>query len=69
MMASRSTGLAEDGSTALDATVGGMQWGFAVGAVLAVGVLVVAIFMPGRVPGATGHGPAPIDEGELDAVA
>ena len=66
-MSSRATSLAEGGAQPVDALVGGMRWGFAVGAILAVAVLVVAIFMPGRLPGGgTGHGPAPLDEGELE---
>ncbi len=67
VMSSRATSLAEGGAQPVDALVGGMRWGFAVGAILAVAVLVIAIFMPGRLPGGgTGHGPAPRDEGELE---
>ncbi|HET7688799.1 MAG TPA: MDR family MFS transporter [Nocardioidaceae bacterium] len=76
VVSSRSASLSDDGRTAVDATVGGLQWGFAVGAILAVAIVVIAFVMPGRVAGGTGHGhgatpagPASLDEGELDAVS
>jgi DHA2 family lincomycin resistance protein-like MFS transporter len=50
VMSSRSTTLTEDGATPIDALVGGMKWGFGIGALIAVVVLCVAIVMPGRLP-------------------
>jgi DHA2 family lincomycin resistance protein-like MFS transporter len=72
VMSSRATSLAESGSTPTDAAVGGMAWGFAVGAAFAVVVALIAVFMPGKLPsgaGGHGHGPAPLDEGELELLA
>jgi DHA2 family lincomycin resistance protein-like MFS transporter len=48
VMAFRSNNLLDDGVTAAVARAGGMRWGFAVGAVLAVAVLAIAVVMPGR---------------------
>ncbi|WP_341927916.1 MDR family MFS transporter [Nocardioides psychrotolerans] len=48
VMASRQDSLLEGGRAPLEALVGGMRWGFGVGAVLAVLVVVVALAMPGR---------------------
>ncbi|MBS43018.1 MAG: MFS transporter [Nocardioides sp.] len=58
VMAFRTTGLLDDGAAFLEARAGGMDWGFAVGAALAVGVLVLAVLMPGRPEGHEGHGDA-----------
>ena len=52
VMTSRSASLAEDGSSAADAMLGGMQWAFAVGAVVSVLVVVLALVLPGRLPAA-----------------
>jgi DHA2 family lincomycin resistance protein-like MFS transporter len=48
VMSWRAAALAEGGADRLPALVGGMQWAFAVGAVLSVLVLVLAIRLPGR---------------------
>ena len=48
VMSSRATSLAQDGVDQAHALVGGMQWAFAVGAVLSVAVLGLAFLLPGR---------------------
>jgi DHA2 family lincomycin resistance protein-like MFS transporter len=48
VMTWRTGHLAEGGADRLDALVGGMQWGFGVGALLAVAVLVLACRLPRR---------------------
>jgi MFS transporter, DHA2 family, lincomycin resistance protein len=48
MMTWRTGHLAEGGADRLDALVGGMQWGFGVGALLAVAVLLLACRLPRR---------------------
>ena len=59
VMAARETGLLDDGVNALEAQVGGMQWGFGVGAIRAVVVVAIAVVMPGRLPeGSAEAGPA-----------
>ncbi|MGA8256700.1 MAG: MDR family MFS transporter [Nocardioides sp.] len=50
VMSARETGLLDDGLPALEARVAGMEWGFGVGAILAVVVVAVALLMPGRLP-------------------
>lgn len=50
VVTARSTSLGSAGADELHALVGGMRWGFGVGAVLAVVVLVVALLMPNRLP-------------------
>jgi DHA2 family lincomycin resistance protein-like MFS transporter len=50
VVSSRETGLLADGADEIAARVGGTQWGFAVGAILAVVVVAIAVIMPGRVP-------------------
>jgi len=47
-MAFRTTALARAGAGDLVARAGGMRWGFAVGAVLAVALVTVSLFMPGH---------------------
>ncbi|HSV40888.1 MAG TPA: MDR family MFS transporter [Nocardioidaceae bacterium] len=69
VVTARSTSLADGGSSAVDATVGGLQWGFGIGAILAVALVAIALVMPGRVPGATGHAPVSDEDDELEAVA
>ncbi|MDO9457280.1 MDR family MFS transporter [Nocardioides sp.] len=49
VLTARSTSQAEAGADGLHALVSGMRWGFGVGAVLGVAVLVLALMMPGRV--------------------
>lgn len=73
VMTARTTSLAKDGSAPLDAMVGGMQWAFGLGAAISVLVLVVAIFLPGRLPAGASHGHGPADADpealpELDAL-
>jgi len=48
VLSARESGLLDDGVSAIDARVGGMQWGFGVGAIIAIAVVAVAIVMPGR---------------------
>lgn len=48
VLAARTTGLLEGGADAAAAQVGGMQWAFGVGAIIALGVLALALVMPGR---------------------
>lgn len=57
VMAARNSSLVADGATELEAQVGGTQWGFGVGAVLAVVVVAVAVVMPGRLPSSAGVAP------------
>ncbi len=53
VMAFRQSSLLDDGAGQVAAQVGGAQWGFGVGAVLAVVVVAVALVMPGRLPADT----------------
>ena len=48
VMSWRAAGLAPGGAAPLDALVGGMHWAFGVGAVLSVGILVLALRLPNR---------------------
>ena len=48
VLSARESSLLADGVDAVSAHVGGMRWGFGVGAVLAVVVLALAFVMPGR---------------------
>ena len=48
VLSARESGLLDDGFSAIDARVGGMQWGFGVGAIIAIAVVAVAVVMPGR---------------------
>ena len=50
VVSSRETGLLADGAGEIAARVGGTQWGFGVGAILAVVVVAIAVLIPGRVP-------------------
>ncbi|WP_148613859.1 MDR family MFS transporter [Nocardioides rubriscoriae] len=56
VLTARSTSLLDSGSDGVHALVGGMRWGFGVGAVLGVAVLVLALLMPGRVTAQDGAG-------------
>ncbi|MEP6814767.1 MAG: MDR family MFS transporter [Marmoricola sp.] len=58
VLSSRSAALARGGADRLHALVGGMQWAFAVGAVLSLGVLALAFLLPGR--------PVPMAPAEAD---
>jgi MFS transporter, DHA2 family, lincomycin resistance protein len=48
VMSWRATDLVDGGAAPLDALVGGMRWAFAVGALLSVAVLLLALRLPGR---------------------
>ena len=48
VVASRQSSLLADGAGEVAARVGGNQWGFGVGAALAVVVVAIALVMPGR---------------------
>lgn len=50
VMAARESSLLADGVEELEAQVGGMEWGFAFGAICAVAVLALAFVMPNRLP-------------------
>ncbi|CAN5260103.1 DHA2 family efflux MFS transporter permease subunit [soil metagenome] len=50
VVASRQASLLDAGASQVEASVGGNQWGFAVGAILAVLVVAIALVMPGRLP-------------------
>ena len=50
VLTARSAARVEDGADPLQALVGGMRWGFGVGAVLGLAVLALALLMPGRLP-------------------
>ena len=49
-MSWRAAGLVDGGATPLDALVGGMRWAFGIGALISVGVLVLAFQLPDRAP-------------------
>lgn len=57
IMENRTTHLEEAGSAPGDAFVGGLQWAFAAGAVMAVVVAALALLLPARVE-SEGHAPA-----------
>ena len=50
ILSSRAASLAADGATPAAALVGGLQWAFALGAVIAVAVVVLALLLPRRAP-------------------
>ena len=50
VMSWRAAGLVDGGATPLDALVGGMRWAFGIGALISVGVLVLAFQLPDRAP-------------------
>jgi DHA2 family lincomycin resistance protein-like MFS transporter len=52
VMTARANSLADGGSGPADALLGGMQWAFAVGAVISVLIIVFALLLPGRLPAA-----------------
>ncbi|WP_137293821.1 MDR family MFS transporter [Nocardioides dongxiaopingii] len=58
VLSAREDSLLAGGADAVAAHVGGMRWGFGVGAVLAVVVLVLAFLMPSRLP-SRDEAPAP----------
>lgn len=71
VMTSRTSSLAEGGADEVSATIGGMHWGFGVGAVLSLAMLVLALLLPGRLAqpagGPDAHGvPDEAPVGELD---
>jgi len=65
VMTARSNSLADDGSDAAEALLGGMQWAFAVGAGISLLIVVFALLLPGRLP-ATDVGPDAEPEGETE---
>lgn len=71
VLTSRSESLAEDGASKLGAYVGGMQWAFGLSAFLSLGVIVLAIVLPGRLPAgaAAAHGPVEDLDAELDELS
>jgi DHA2 family lincomycin resistance protein-like MFS transporter len=50
VMTARANSLADGGSGAADALLGGMQWAFAVGAGISLLIVVFAVVLPGRLP-------------------
>ncbi|CAN5420186.1 DHA2 family efflux MFS transporter permease subunit [soil metagenome] len=50
VVSARTSGLLDGGASDLAARVSGTQWGFGVGAILALVVVAVAVVMPGRLP-------------------
>jgi MFS transporter, DHA2 family, lincomycin resistance protein len=50
VLSSRATSLAADGAGATEAFVGGLRWAFGVSAVLALGIVVLAVLLPSRLP-------------------
>ncbi|MDQ4051441.1 MAG: DHA2 family efflux MFS transporter permease subunit [Actinomycetota bacterium] len=50
VMTARANGLVDEGSSQMDATLGGLRLAFLVGAVLSVLVVVLALVLPGRLP-------------------
>ena len=50
ILSSRATSLLEDGASAEAAQVGGLQWAFALGAVVALAVVGLALMLPKRAP-------------------
>jgi len=50
VMTARANGLLDEGSTQVDATLGGLRLAFLVGAVLSVLVVALALALPGRLP-------------------
>src|SRR5688500_10094832 len=49
VMENRSESLAASGSTVSESFVGGLQWAFAVGAIIGVAVIVLSLMLPSRV--------------------
>ena len=49
VMENRAEHLVDAGSTDAEAFVGGLQWAFAVGAVIGVAVIVLSLMLPARV--------------------
>jgi DHA2 family lincomycin resistance protein-like MFS transporter len=60
VLTARGDSLAADGASKLGAYVGGMQWAFGLSAILSIGVVVLAVILPGRLA-TYGQGPADID--------
>ncbi len=51
VFSSRQSSLADAGKSAVDATVGGMQWAFALTGIIALGVLALSFRVPGKIEG------------------
>jgi MFS transporter, DHA2 family, lincomycin resistance protein len=50
VLSSRAAALAAEGASAAEAFVGGLRWAFGVSAVLALGIVVLAVLLPSRLP-------------------
>lgn len=57
VMSWRTAELAEQGASPTAAAVGGTQWAFIAGAVLSIGIIVLAFVIPSRAPEGMGDGP------------
>jgi DHA2 family lincomycin resistance protein-like MFS transporter len=55
VMSWRAAALADGGAARLDALVGGMHWAFGIGAVLSLGILVLALKLPNRAASVSEH--------------
>ncbi|HJR89578.1 MAG TPA: MDR family MFS transporter [Aeromicrobium sp.] len=56
VMSWRAATLSHDGATAAQAAIGGTQWAFITGALLSIGIIVLALVIPSRAPeGMGGH--------------
>ncbi len=64
VMTSRATALVGDGAGAVEASLGGMRWAFAVAAALSLGVLALVLLLPARIedPNASPEEPVDLDE-------
>jgi hypothetical protein len=49
-MSWRAADLAREGASATEAAVGGTQWAFITGALLSIGIIVLAFVIPSRSP-------------------
>jgi DHA2 family lincomycin resistance protein-like MFS transporter len=50
VLSSRAASLAAEGATATESFVGGLRWAFGVSTVLALGIVVLAVLLPSRLP-------------------
>jgi DHA2 family lincomycin resistance protein-like MFS transporter len=56
VMSWRAVSLSHDGASAAQAAIGGTQWAFITGALLSIGIIVLALVIPSRAPeGMSGH--------------
>jgi DHA2 family lincomycin resistance protein-like MFS transporter len=56
VMSWRATALSQEGASVADAAIGGTQWAFITGAVLSIGIIVLALVIPSRAPEGMGSG-------------